>query len=73
MSAMDDFKTESSNLLIDPAFLSNGGYLGFGLEYAYPLSTSWHNLNYIKGCLKGVDADLMNVLQELGLVTSFWV
>ena len=72
MSTVDDFKTELSTLLINPEFLPNGGYLGFGLEYAYPLSTSGRDLNDLKGCLKGVDADIMNVFQELGLDTSFW-
>ena len=72
VSNIDDFKTELSTLLIDPKFLPKGGHFGFGLEYAYPVSTSGGNLNNLKGCLKGVDADLMNVFQELGLVTSFW-
>jgi hypothetical protein len=72
MSTIDDFKIELSTLLIDPEFLPNGGHLGFGLEYAYPLSTSWRSLNNLKGCLKGVDADLMNVFRDPPLVTSFW-
>ena len=73
VSAIGNFKGELSALLIDPEFLPNGGYLGFGLEYAYSLSRScWSSLSDLKSRLKGIDADLMQVFRELSLVTSFW-
>ncbi|KAF8335598.1 hypothetical protein F5887DRAFT_1063351 [Amanita rubescens] len=73
VSAMNNFKDELSSLLIDPEFLPQGGYLGFGLEYAYSISTSnWSKLSHLEDRLKGVDADLMQAFKELSLVTSFW-
>ncbi len=72
VSAMTNFKDELSSLLIDPEFLPEGGYLGFGLEYSYPISTCRSKLSYLKNRLKGVDADLMQAFKELSLVTSFW-
>ena len=72
VSAIGSFKSQLSTLLIDPAFLPNGGYLGFGLEYAYSISSCWSGLSHLKSHLKGIDADLMQVFQELSLVTSFW-
>ena len=72
VSAIGSFKSQLSTLLIDPAFLPNGGYLGFGLEYAYSLSNCWSGLSDLKSRLKGIDADLMQAFQELSLVTSFW-
>ena len=72
VSAMNTFRDELSTLLIDPEFLPDGGYLGFGLDYAYSLSSCGSNLGNMKHRLKGVDADLMHVFKELSLVTSFW-
>ena len=73
VSAMNNLKDELSSLLIDPEFLPEGGYLGFGLEYAYSLPTSsWAELSHLEDRLKGVDADLMQAFKELSLVTSFW-
>ena len=72
MSAIGNFKGELSALLVDPGFLPDGGYLGFGLEYAYSLSSCWSGLSDLKNRLKGIDADLMQVFRELSLVTSFW-
>jgi hypothetical protein len=72
VSAIGNFTNNLSTLLVDPGFLPNGGYLGFGLEYAYSLSNCWSSLSDLKSRLKGIDADLMQVFQELSLVTSFW-
>ena len=72
MSAMNNFKDELSTFLIDPEFLPDGGYLGFGLEYAYSLSNCWSKLSNLENRLKGVDADLMQAFKALSLVTSFW-
>ena len=72
LSAMNNFKDELSSFLIDPEFLPDGGYLGFGLEYAYPLSNYSSKLSDLENRLKGVDADIMQAFKELSLVTSFW-
>ena len=72
VSAMNNFKDELFSLLIDPEFLPEGGYLGFGLEYAYSLSTCRSELSHLENRLKGVDADLMQAFKEFSLVTSFW-
>ena len=72
MLAMNNFKDELSSLLIDPEFLPDGGYLAFGLEYAYSLPNCWSKLSDLENRLKGVDADLVQVFKELSLVTSFW-
>jgi hypothetical protein len=70
--AMNNFKHELASLLIDPEFLPDGGYLAFGLEYAYSLSNCWSKLSDLENHLKGVDADLMQAFKGLSLVTSFW-
>ena len=72
VSAMNNFKDELSSLLIDPEFLPDGGYLGFGLEYSYSLSNCWLKLSNLETRLKGVDADLMQAFKALSVVTSFW-
>ena len=72
VSTMNNFKNELSSLLNDPKFLPDGGYLGFGLEYAYSQSNCWSKLSNLEEHLKGVDADLMQVFKDLSLVTSFW-
>jgi len=72
VSTMTNFKDELSSLLIDPEFLPEGGYLGFGLEYGYCLSNCRSKLSNLENRLKGVDADLMQAFKELSLVTSFW-
>ena len=72
-SASASFKSTLEALLNDPGFLPDGGHLGFGLEYAYPSHTSGgSNLDELEDCLKGVDADVMQVFEELSLETSLW-
>ncbi|KAG6827091.1 hypothetical protein H0H87_005583, partial [Tephrocybe sp. NHM501043] len=61
-----------SAALSDPKFLSKGGYLGFGMSFKYPI---WKNisdnaLREIEGSLKGSDAVIYRVCQQLNLKTS---
>ena len=48
------------------AFLPRGGYIGFGLSHLYPVSEGYHP-HELKGFLKGSDAVLMRVCDELSL------
>ena len=63
-------KNELEILLLDPAFLPNGGYLGFDLEHCYPVdasTSSYVNLRGIEERLKGPDAEIIRVAKELSL------
>ena len=46
------FKTALATLLSDHTFMEKGGFLGFGLQYEYPLDTKVGIGNLIN-CLKG--------------------
>ncbi|KAF5370991.1 hypothetical protein D9615_010009 [Tricholomella constricta] len=69
--AADDsiFHDALSKALADPSFLPNGGYLGFGLSFKYPIdladgdSTNGH-------VLKGSDAMIIRVCEKLSLAPS---
>ncbi|KAF8636132.1 hypothetical protein AX17_003764 [Amanita inopinata Kibby_2008] len=65
-------KTAFQGLLDDPEFLPNGGYLGFGLEYEYPLPAAYKPLSDLEDCLKGSDAKTMHIIKELSLDVSLW-
>lgn len=57
-------------LLEDTSFLPNGGYIGFGLHHEYPTETQparTMTLNHLKKSLKGSDAIILKVCQELSL------
>ncbi|CAL1709142.1 unnamed protein product [Somion occarium] len=60
-------------LLADPAFLPNGGHLGFGLHRGYALDLENRSLDYVVDCLKGSDATLLQVCRDLGLLLKFYV
>ncbi|KAF8636133.1 hypothetical protein AX17_003765 [Amanita inopinata Kibby_2008] len=69
------FKTAFERLLDDPKFLPNGGCLGFGLEYQYPLPAAVEDvasLDDVEKCLKGSDAEVMQVAKALSLDASLW-
>ncbi|KAF8337269.1 hypothetical protein F5887DRAFT_984695 [Amanita rubescens] len=68
------FKNLLQGLLDDPTFLPDGGWLGFGLEYHYPLPTATKHikLDKISNNLKGSDAEIMQVAEQLGLNASLW-
>lgn len=64
------FSTSLKSLLEDTSFLPNGGYIGFGLHHEYPTETQpsrTMTLNHLKKSLKGSDAVILKVCQELRL------
>lgn len=68
------FKNLLQGLLDDPTFLPDGGWLGFGLEYYYPLATLTKHarLDIMSNSLKGTDAEIMQVAKQLDLDASLW-
>jgi hypothetical protein len=54
-------------LLQNPDILPNGGYLGFGLEFMYPMAAGVTKLKDLINSLKGSDAMIKRVLEQLGL------
>ncbi|KAJ6506390.1 hypothetical protein C8R47DRAFT_1241782 [Mycena vitilis] len=67
--AAADLRSSLSSLLQDKEFLPEGGTLGFGLRYAYPVDNRT-DLQRMKSSLKGSDALLVRVSELLGLETS---
>jgi hypothetical protein len=61
-------KDELASLLLDLDFLSDDGYLCFGLEYDYSRKSCWIESSGSNRCLRGVDADPMHLKE---LVKSF--
>ncbi|KAJ7476902.1 hypothetical protein B0H11DRAFT_1303753 [Mycena galericulata] len=65
-----DLRSALSELLEEPTFLADGGILGFGMRYKYPIDKGT-DLREMKSMLKGADALLVRVCeQQLGLETS---
>ena len=56
-----------ADLLAEPTFLPDGGVLGFGLEYDYPINPSTTQLWSLKNVLKGQDALLFSIAETLKL------
>lgn len=58
-----------STLLDDPAFLPNGGTLGFGLRYQYSVNerSDSKTIASVLNVMKGSDADLLYALRSSGL------
>jgi hypothetical protein len=59
-----------SSALRDPNFLSEGGLLGFGLNFMYPIDPSTTYLATLERDLKGSDAVIKQVCERLGLDAS---
>ncbi|KAG5352108.1 hypothetical protein C0989_003833 [Termitomyces sp. Mn162] len=62
-----------SAALGDPSFLPEGGYLGFGLSFKYPVDTSWmarKARSDIVHAFKGSDAVIYRVCTDASLLTS---
>jgi hypothetical protein len=69
----DRFKSALSLLLQDSEFLPDGGKLGFGLQHQYPVgapNTVSGSMTELLNCLKGSDAIIRQVCQELSLQVS---
>ncbi|KAI0684519.1 hypothetical protein BC835DRAFT_1553058 [Cytidiella melzeri] len=60
-------------LMEDADYLPEGGFVGFGLRHEYALSHDEYVKDTVKPFLKGSDAVLARVSEELGLETSVWV
>ena len=56
-----------SALIENLDFLPDGGYLGFGLRYQYPIKTESSDLGSLVGALKGSDAVIKRVADELNM------
>ncbi|KAG5651274.1 hypothetical protein H0H81_009240 [Sphagnurus paluster] len=57
----------------DPTFLPDGGYLGFGMSFTYPISRVKRYYSNSGGALKGSDAMIFAVLEDLSLSPSMSV
>ena len=61
-------------LLLDATFFPEGGWLGFNLEHKYPVvngrDQNYIDLSKIRKCLKGIDAEIVQVAKELSLRDS---
>ena len=60
-------RTSLSSLLQNRNLLPEGGYLGFGLEFQYPLAHGGTKLDNLINSLKGGDAMIKRVLDQLDL------
>ncbi|KAG5651453.1 hypothetical protein H0H81_008589 [Sphagnurus paluster] len=71
VSADDRFFLEALKVALDdPSFLPKGGYLGFGLNFKYPVSKVQRGRSTVSHILKGSDAMILRVLQRLSLTPS---
>ena len=66
------FKEVLSQLLSEPTFLPEGGFLGFGLQHVYPVDPT-ANVQNLMNRLKGSDAIIQRVCAELSLGTTLRV
>ncbi|KAF8173872.1 hypothetical protein K438DRAFT_1683094 [Mycena galopus ATCC 62051] len=64
-----ELQSSLSGLLDHEKFLPEGGILGFGLRYAYPVNDRT-SLRALKASLKGADALLVRATEQLGLQTQ---
>ncbi|KAH9923774.1 uncharacterized protein BXZ73DRAFT_50901, partial [Epithele typhae] len=70
--AVDAISAALIALLDDPAFMAQGGTLGFGLRHKYPLPKTWSAgdpdpLGSLAGWLKGADYALFRAAETVGL------
>ncbi len=67
-------KNALETLLLDATFFPEGGWLGFNLEHQYPVESdgdrNYIELDKIRECLKGIDAEIVRVAKELSLRVS---
>ncbi|KAL1666383.1 hypothetical protein GGF50DRAFT_87378 [Schizophyllum commune] len=64
-----ELKSMLADFFARPGFLPSGGYIGFGLRFMYPLDVKTPVATVI-GSLKGCDAMLRMICDELGLVNN---
>ncbi|KAF9535325.1 hypothetical protein CPB83DRAFT_901074 [Crepidotus variabilis] len=63
----ESLRVSLSRVLKDPAFLPDGGALGFGLSYKYPFDPQSTSLSDVLGWLKGPDAAIKQVCEAVSL------
>lgn len=66
----ETLKAAFLSLLDDPSFLTQGGLIGFGLQYKYALKSGSEEGSIIKSSLKGNDAVISLICSELKLEAS---
>ncbi|RDB15254.1 hypothetical protein Hypma_004840 [Hypsizygus marmoreus] len=67
------FEAALTAALDDPSFLPEGGDLGFGLSFLYPVMANNRSLSTVKKGLKGSDAVIHRVCSQLSLDASLKV
>ena len=72
IAGLTNFKGTLETMLRDKTFLPNGGILGFGLWYQYPV-TYETKMKDLKDRLKGSDALIWNTCSDLCLEPALWV
>lgn len=60
-------------LMSDAEYLPDGGFIGFTLRHQYPLTHKQDSVQQVRRRLKGCDALLAKVCDELGLTVSLWI
>ncbi|KAF8956860.1 hypothetical protein BDZ97DRAFT_2079524 [Flammula alnicola] len=68
--SMLGFKSALAALLADPEFLPMGGFIGFGLSHRYPINPATTELSTLARGLKGSDAVLQRICNDLSLELS---
>ncbi|KAJ8079344.1 hypothetical protein PM082_021847 [Marasmius tenuissimus] len=63
-------KNALSDLVNDPKFMPNGGYIGFGLRYDYPVVPNKTRFSEFLDLLKGEDLMVQKACEALGLEVS---
>ncbi|KAJ8079243.1 hypothetical protein PM082_021743 [Marasmius tenuissimus] len=63
-------KDALSQLINNPKFMPNGGYLGFGLRYDYPVVLGKTKFSELKDLLKGEDLMVQTACEALNLDVS---
>ena len=72
LTGVTDLKRTLESMLQDKDFMPEGGNLGFGLKYQYPIAYE-AKISDLKGKLKGSDAHIWNACSDLGLEPNLWV
>lgn len=68
--SFDALTNSFASAIASPTILPKGGALGFGLVYRYPINPKTTNLGAFTGALKGNDALIRAVCEDLGLEPS---
>ena len=72
VAELTNFKGTLESMLHDKTFMPEGGIIGFGLRYQYPV-TYETKMKDLKNKLKGNDVRIWNACSDLGLKPSLWI